>query len=92
MFTLSQAITLPQILEFAKENDPQELLMPVDALFSQYPPLIVELGQAEKLQPRRANQGLALCARHLPGLQHHGRISASGQGGEHHSDHDQELF
>ena len=50
MFTLSQAITLPQILEFAKENDPQELLMPVDALFSQYPPLIVELGQAEKLR------------------------------------------
>ena len=50
MFTLSQAITLPQILEFAKENDPQELLMPVDALFSQYPPLIVELGQTEKLR------------------------------------------
>ena len=50
MFTLSQAITVPQILEFAKENDPQELLMPVDALFSQYPPLIVELGQAEKLR------------------------------------------
>ena len=50
MFTLSQAITLPQLLDFAKENDPQELLMPVDALFSQYPPLIVELGQAEKLR------------------------------------------
>lgn len=50
MFTLQQAITLPQLLEFAKENDPQELLMPVDALFSQYPPLIVELGQAEKLR------------------------------------------
>ena len=50
MFTLQQAITLPQLLAFAKENDPQELLMPVDALFSQYPPLIVELGQAEKLR------------------------------------------
>ena len=50
MFTLSQAITLPQILEFAKENDPQELLMPVDALFAEFPPLIVELGQAEKLR------------------------------------------
>lgn len=50
MFTLSQAITLPQLLDFAKENDTQELLMPVDALFSQYPPLIVELGQAEKLR------------------------------------------
>lgn len=49
-FTLGQAITMPQLLEFAKENDPQELLMPVDALFSSYPPLIVELGQAEKLR------------------------------------------
>ncbi len=50
MFTLQQAITLPQLLEFAKENDPQELLLPVDALFSKFPPLIVELGQAEKLR------------------------------------------
>ena len=50
MFTLQQAMTLPQLLAFAKENDPQELLMPVDALFSHYPPLIVELGQAEKLR------------------------------------------
>ena len=50
MFTLQQAITLPQLLAFAKENDPQELLMPVDALFSNFPPLIVELGQAEKLR------------------------------------------
>ena len=50
MFTLAQAITLPQVLRFAEENDPQELLMPVDALFAQYPPLIVELGQAEKLR------------------------------------------
>ena len=50
MFTLQQAITIPQLLEFAKENDPQELLMPVDALFAEFPPLIVELGQAEKLR------------------------------------------
>ena len=28
----------------------QALLMPVDALFAEYPPLIVELGQAEKLR------------------------------------------
>ena len=91
MFTLSQAITLPQILEFAKENDPQELLMPVDALFA-VPAAHCRARAGRKAAPRRANQGLALCARHLPGLQHHGRISASGQGGEHHSDHDQELF
>ena len=92
MFTLSQAITLPQILEFAKENDPQELLMPVDALFFAVPAAHCRARAGRKAAPRRANQGLALCARHLPGLQHHGRISASGQGGEHHSDHDQELF
>ena len=50
MFNLQQAVTLPRLLEFAKENDPQELLLPVDALFSKFPPLIVELGQAEKLR------------------------------------------
>ena len=50
MFTLGQAITIEQLLAFAKENDPQELLMPVDALFAEFPPLIVELGQAEKLR------------------------------------------
>lgn len=50
MFTLQQAMTIEQLLEFAKENDPQALLMPVDALFAEYPPLIVELGQAEKLR------------------------------------------
>ena len=50
MFTLQQAMTIEQLLEFAKENDPQALLMPVDALFAEFPPLIVELGQAEKLR------------------------------------------
>lgn len=49
-FTLAQAITMPQLLDFAKENDPEALLMPVDALFSAYPPLIVELGQADRLR------------------------------------------
>ena len=49
-FALSQAITMPQLLEFAQTHDPQTLLMPVDALFAGFPPLIVELGQAEKLR------------------------------------------
>ena len=49
-FTLGQAITMEQLLEFAKETDPQDLLMPADALFAEFPPLIVELGQAEKLR------------------------------------------
>lgn len=39
-----------QVLDFAAEHDPQELLMPVDAVFSVHPPLIVTLGQAAKLK------------------------------------------
>ena len=49
-FTLEQAVTMEQILEFAKEHDPAELLMPVDALFAQHPALIVTPGQTEKLK------------------------------------------
>ena len=49
-FTLSQAVTMQQVLDFAAEHDPQELLMPVDAVFSVHPPLIVTLGQAAKLK------------------------------------------
>ena len=42
-FTLRQAVTMQQILDFAAENDPQALLMPVDALFSRHPALIVTI-------------------------------------------------
>lgn len=49
-FTLTQAVTLAQLLEFAKQNDPAQLLLPVDALFAAYPPLIVPMAQAEKLR------------------------------------------
>ena len=49
-FTLSQAVTMQQVLDFVAEHDPQELLMPVDAVFSVHPPLIVTLGQAAKLK------------------------------------------
>ena len=49
-FRLEQAVTMEQILEFAKQHNPAELLMPVDALFAQHPPLIVTLGQTEKLK------------------------------------------
>ena len=49
-FTLEQAVTMEQILEFAKEHDPAELLLPVDALFAQHPALIVTLGQTENLK------------------------------------------
>ena len=49
-FALSQAVTMQQVLDFAAEHDPQELLMPVDAVFSVHPPLIVTLGQAAKLK------------------------------------------
>ena len=41
---------MQQVLEFAAEHDPQQLLMPVDAVFAAHPPLIVTLGQAAKLK------------------------------------------
>ena len=49
-FTLRQAVTMQQILDFAAENDPQTLLMPVDALFAQHPALIVTMGQAARIR------------------------------------------
>ena len=49
-FTLSQAVTMQQVLDFAAGQDPQQLLMPVDAVFAAHPPLIVTLGQAAKLK------------------------------------------
>ena len=49
-FTLSQAVTMQQVLNFAAEQAPQTLLMPVDAVFSMHPPLIVTMGQAAKLK------------------------------------------
>lgn len=59
-FTLEQAVTMEQILEFAKEHDPAELLLPVDALFAQHPALIVTLGQTEKLK-----HGASICDWHF---------------------------
>ena len=49
-FTLAQAVTMQQVLDFAAGQDPQQLLMPVDAAFAAHPPLIVTLGQAAKLK------------------------------------------
>ena len=49
-FTLQQALTMQQVLEFAEAHDPQQLLMPADALFAEVPPLIVTMGQAAKLK------------------------------------------
>ena len=37
-------------LSAAAEQAPQALLMPVDAVFSMHPPLIVTMGQAAKLK------------------------------------------
>ena len=49
-FDLTQAITMEQLLAFAREHDPQELLMPVDALFVAHPACIVTLGQAGRIR------------------------------------------
>lgn len=60
-FTLRQAVTMQQILDFAAENDPQALLMPVDALFSRHPALIVTMGQAARIR-----NGADVCDRSFP--------------------------
>ena len=49
-FTLAQAVTMQQVLDFAAGQDPRQLLTPVDAVFAAHPPLIVTLGQAAKLK------------------------------------------
>ena len=49
-FGLSQAVTMDALLAFAQEHDPQELLMPVDALVAEHPACIVTLGQAERIR------------------------------------------
>lgn len=49
-FSLESAVTMQQVLDFSKEHDPQALLMPIDALFSQYPALIVTMQQAARVR------------------------------------------
>lgn len=49
-FTLDGALTMQQILDFAAQGAPQELLLPVDAVFSQYPALIVTLAQTTRVR------------------------------------------
>ena len=46
-FTLAQSMPMDSIVS---HRDPEELLLPVDSLFSQHPPLIVTLAQAQKLR------------------------------------------
>lgn len=49
-FTIENALPLSQILDFSKTQDASELLAPVDSLFSEYPPLIVSMAQAGRIQ------------------------------------------
>ena len=46
-FTLAQSMPLDEIVA---HTDTDQLLLPVDSLFSQHPPLIVTLAQAQKLR------------------------------------------
>ena len=46
-FTLEQAVTMEQILAFAQEHDPAELLMPVDAAFRQYKSIFLSPKQSK---------------------------------------------
>ncbi len=49
-FTLQQAVTMQQVLDFAQSHDPQQLLLPVDAIFAAHPALIVTMQQAARLK------------------------------------------
>lgn len=49
-FSLENAVTMQELLDFAAEHDPQTLLLPVDALFSQHPPLIITMQQAARVR------------------------------------------
>lgn len=49
-FSLESAVTMQQVLDFSAEHDAQALLMPIDALFSQYPALIVTMQQAARVR------------------------------------------
>lgn len=49
-FTLQQAVTMQQVLDFAQTHDPQQLLLPVDAIFAAHPALIVTMQQAARLK------------------------------------------
>ena len=49
-YTLSQALTIDEILAFSREHDPQTLLLPLDSLFSDYPAVTVTAAQEARLR------------------------------------------
>lgn len=91
-FTLSQAVTMQQVLDFAAEHDPQELLMPVDAVFFGTSAAHRHTGTGCKAQKRRTGQGLAVPVRDLSRLRRGRRVSAARPRGKRAAYHHQELF
>ena len=60
-FTVDQAVTLEQVQHMADEGRAEELLLPVDSLFDQYPACVVDAAQEKKIRcGNQVESGLAV--------------------------------
>ena len=60
-FTVDQAVTLEQVQIMADEGRAEELLLPVDSLFDQYPACVVDAAQEKKIRcGNQVESGLAV--------------------------------
>ena len=59
-FSVEQAVTLEQVQHMADEGRAEELLLPVDSLFDQYPACVVDAAQEKKIRcGNQVESGLA---------------------------------
>ena len=60
-FSVEQAVTLEQVHHMADEGRAEELLLPVDSLFDQYPACVVDAAQEKKIRcGNQVESGLAV--------------------------------
>ena len=60
-FSVDQAVTLEQVQHMADEGRAEELLLPVDSLFDQYPACVVDAAQEKKIRcGNQVESGLAV--------------------------------
>ena len=60
-FSVEQAVTLEQVQHMADEGRAEELLLPVDSLFDQYPACVVDAAQEKKIRcGNQVESGLAV--------------------------------
>ena len=60
-FSVDQAVTLEQVQHMADEGRAEELLLPVDSLFDQYPACVVDAAQEKKIRcGNQEESGLAV--------------------------------